>query len=484
MCDVNSSAGEYRTIEYMCYTNRRPTVAAQTDRGCHRRLVVRRKVLCYVEQAGGDVLAMSANDDKNRPVGLRRWWDQRSGTWWWATLVIVLPVALITATALITLLTFVDVGHDPKDRIEVIKTGLTVGAGTGGIVALILTGRRQWATEHDNRERRLTELYVKAVEQLGSEKAPVRHGGLYALARVGQDNPSQRQNVVDVLCAYLRAPYVPPGDAPVLRLGLPRPLLHRTRSADCGAGSAARDIPKLPTRGDVEDEARQEREVRLTAQRLLVRHLYHGDQKHLPATFWAGMNLDLTGAVLIDLDLSTCRVNDATFTRAKFSGPAEFAGAEFAGDAEFGEAEFGGDAWFSEAKFGGATGFAQAKFGAFAGFGRSKFCGEAVFTGAEFGRDAGFAGVEFGGYAWFGDAKFGGDAVFIRAKFGGVAGFAGVEFGGNAEFDGVELGGDTGFDCAKFATSVPAEVASYLASRSEDGQSPATSDDKTGAPDS
>ncbi|WP_103334968.1 pentapeptide repeat-containing protein [Amycolatopsis sp. CA-126428] len=273
-----------------------------------------------MSRAGGDFLAMSANGDKSRFGGLRRWWARRGGSWWWATLVIVLPVALITAIALITLLTFVDVAHDPKDRIEVIKTGLTVGAGTGGIVALILTGRRQWATEHDNRERRLTELYVKAVEQLGSEKAPVRHGGLYALARVGQDNPSQRQNVVDVLCAYLRAPYVPPLDAPVLRIGLPRPLVRTTRSADRGAKSAARDIPKLLTRGAVEDEARQEREVRLTAQRLLARHLHHDDQKHPPATFWANMNLDLTGATLIDFDLSNCRVNEATFTQAKFSG--------------------------------------------------------------------------------------------------------------------------------------------------------------------
>jgi hypothetical protein len=59
------------------------------------------------------------------------------------------------------------------------------------VVALVLSGRRQWhseETQRDTREdavaRRITELYGKAVEQLGSDKAPVRLGGLYALERL------------------------------------------------------------------------------------------------------------------------------------------------------------------------------------------------------------------------------------------------------------------------------------------------------------
>jgi hypothetical protein len=82
-------------------------------------------------------------------------------------------------------------------------------------------------TEHDAAERRLTELYLKAVEQLGSAQAAVRHGGLYALERVAQDNLSQRQTVVDVICAYLRNPYSPPPDTSGPRpLGVRRPMLR------------------------------------------------------------------------------------------------------------------------------------------------------------------------------------------------------------------------------------------------------------------
>ncbi|SFJ73581.1 hypothetical protein SAMN04489731_13522 [Amycolatopsis regifaucium] len=86
----------------------------------------------------------------------RRRWRARGGTWWWAIVVIVVPVALIAAGAVTTLLLFIDPGSDAKNRIELIKVGLTVGAGTGGVVALVLTGRRQWSTEHDNTERRST----------------------------------------------------------------------------------------------------------------------------------------------------------------------------------------------------------------------------------------------------------------------------------------------------------------------------------------
>ena len=65
----------------------------------------------------------------------------------------------------------------------------------------------------DATERHITELYTKAVEQLGSDKAPVRFGGLYALERLAQDNPAHRQTIVNVICAYLRMPFSPTAPA-------------------------------------------------------------------------------------------------------------------------------------------------------------------------------------------------------------------------------------------------------------------------------
>src|SRR5262249_33773020 len=151
--------------------------------------------------------------------------------------------------------------------------------------------------EHDATERRITELYIKAVDQLGSDRAAVRLGGLYALERLGQNNPDHRQTVVDVLCAYLRMPYTPPANDP-------------------------------------EDNSRwEELQVRQTAQRILADHLrdqtYGGQDAggSVPNTFWPGIELlDLRGAHLVDFHLIDCRIGSMEFHRVTFSGETLFRG--------------------------------------------------------------------------------------------------------------------------------------------------------------
>jgi hypothetical protein len=110
-------------------------------------------------------------------------------------------------------------GQGAQVQLDVIRTAGTLVVGTGGAVALLLTARRQRYTElalvhtdRDATERRITELYTKAADQLGSEKAPVRLAGLHALERLAQNTPEQRQTIVDVICAYLRMPYTPPDE--------------------------------------------------------------------------------------------------------------------------------------------------------------------------------------------------------------------------------------------------------------------------------
>ena len=48
--------------------------------------------------------------------------------------------------------------------------------------------------------------YQEAASQLGHAKAPVRLAGVYAMALLADDWEQQRQQCVDVLCAYLRMP--------------------------------------------------------------------------------------------------------------------------------------------------------------------------------------------------------------------------------------------------------------------------------------
>jgi hypothetical protein len=93
-------------------------------------------------------------------------------------------------------------GQEAPIQLDVIRTAGTLVIGTGGAVALLLTARRQRYTEltlvhtdRDATERRITELYTKAADQLGSEKAPVRLAGLYALERLVQNAPNLRQTM-------------------------------------------------------------------------------------------------------------------------------------------------------------------------------------------------------------------------------------------------------------------------------------------------
>ncbi|MFD8562982.1 pentapeptide repeat-containing protein [Streptosporangium canum] len=337
-----------------------------------------------------------------------------------------------------------------------IQTALAAGAGVGAAVTLMLAFRRQRHqehaahvtaylaernaalaeqvadnTKHDATERRVTDLYTKAVEQLGHASAAVRLGGLYALERLAQDNPGHRQTIVNVICAYLRMPYTPSEPAPTPDPGQDRKAALRAARRRYQAARAGVPLPAEPAPRQESGDREGELQVRLTAQRILTVHLRDdrpADQRStLPATpaFWEEMRLDLTGATLIDFELTNGHVTRAGFNKATFTGDAWFDEATFTGDARFDEATFTG-----HAVFGGAT------FTGHAFFSRATFTGGAWFIGATFTRDAWFDGATFTGNTGFVGATFTGDAQFGEATFTGNAGFNKATFTGDARFDG------------------------------------------------
>ncbi|MEU5690384.1 hypothetical protein [Actinosynnema sp. NPDC020468] len=223
-------------------------------------------------------------------------------------------------------------------RLDSIRTAGTLVVGTGGAAALLLAARRQRGaeidltlkelanrtTDHDASERRVTESYSRAAEQLGSEKAPVRLAGLYALERLAQGNPAQRQTIVNVVCAYLRMPYEPPETPPDARAGTKAAVRHQER--------------------------RQEREVRSTAQRVLRDHLRR-DADPIADLHWPDIDVDLAGATLVDFDFDHCKVRTARFTGARFVGGSWFRWTGFSGVVDFRSAHFSGVAVFDGALF-------------------------------------------------------------------------------------------------------------------------------------
>ena len=272
--------------------------------------------------------------------------------------------AAVVITAFAVTIWLLTIANDAKpgtdqanSRLDAVRTGLAAGAGAGAAVGLMLAFRRQHhqeiatvLTDRDATERRITELYTKAVEQLGSDKAPVRLGGLYALERLAQDNPAHRQTIVNVICAYLRMPF-----SPTEPTSKPEP----EATEDLGEPAA-----ETETRTDgIGDTWQQERQVRLTAQRILAEHLRDDRAKDQRSTdppgprFWPGIRLDLTGATLIDFNLMMPSWLTPGFGRATFTGHAWFDGATFSGDAWFERATFSGDATFSKATFSGDAEF-------------------------------------------------------------------------------------------------------------------------------
>jgi hypothetical protein len=366
---------------------------------------------------------------------------------WWMVAAAVAVVALVAWGATTGLLQVASTAKDPAAaQVEAIKTGLSIAAGTGGVFALLLAVRRQWHqevstaadathkeqvaadTRTDAAARRITELYTKAADQLGSDKAPVRLAGLYALERLAQDNEGQRATIVQVLCAYLRMPYTPPEDAP---------------------GPDATTEQREERRYLV-----QEREVRLTAQRILATHLHPGPDTNQPVTtFWPNTSLDLTGATLIDFDLGYCHLHTARFSGAWFVGPTCFGEAQFAGDAEFSEAQFGEDVLFIATKFARYAGFSGTRFAGDAVFRTSTFAGSAGFADVQFAGGVGFDEAQFAEQAWFLAAHFAGYAGFNRVRFAGDAVFAKAQFVEDAEFREVQFAGPAWFGEAQFAWS-------------------------------
>lgn len=320
-------------------------------------------------------------------------------------------------------------------RLDAVKTGLTVAAGIGAMVTLLLALRRQALseraqrfaeedserrqtlaeraqrhTEADAEERRITELYVQSVDQIGSDKAPVRLGGLYALDRLGDTSPLLRPTIIEVYCAYLRMPFTPVSE------------------------------------GD--DHARHEElQVRLAAQHLILKHCSpytHG--------FWgmdADINLNLGGATLVGFRATGCQFGRATLDGALFVGETNFDGAKWSGEASFDRVSFTNEASYAGAAFGKSASFRDATFKADAWFTDVTFAADADFHATVFDQEISFAKTRFSGVAAFAASHFGSHAQFAQAAFESPCDFRHAYFE-DASFRNVSFAGMADFNLSRF----------------------------------
>ena len=300
-----------------------------------------------------------------------------------------------------------------ENRLEFIKTALTVTGFIGVVLAAVYAYRKQRLTEAESHRAdsiALGDRYSAAASQLADSSAAVRMAGVYAMARLADDWPAQGQTCVDVLCAYLRM------------------------SPATGVDSVQDEEVRATILQVIRDRVRIRPEKKPGAQ--------------VPSD-WRSYSLNFTGvrfARQVDFEMSEFK-GRVTFERAIFDmsatfngclfGVGQFSGAHFLGDVDFESANFGGTASFSGAAFGGESAYFNAiwfkEHANFEGGVLEEHIGG--FTKAKFY----FYQSSFSKTATFDNRKFESDVDFDAAEFKAIASFKEVEFRAEASFRGTDF---------------------------------------------
>jgi uncharacterized protein YjbI with pentapeptide repeats len=267
-----------------------------------------------------------------------------------------------------------------------IFSGVTAAvAAVAAWIALI----RHFAQTDADRQRRITESYSKATEQLASDKMEMRLGGIYTLERISRESPDDYWTVMETLTAFVRErarwkepdldasktvvrfyqqdqqsdrPHHPPTDiAAVLTVIVRRPETERSREKKQGWRL---DLRRTDLRGAYLNGAHLEGanffEAHLERAILLGAHLEGANffEAHLERTYLNGAHLEganffaahlrhalLSEAHLERADLNRAHLEVAGLSKAHLEG-ADLNGAHLEG-AYLGEAHLEGANFFA-----------------------------------------------------------------------------------------------------------------------------------------
>ena len=255
--------------------------------------------------------------------------------------------------------------------------------------------REKSKTDKDKNERDHTRLvhaerrsrYTTAIEQLSSDKASIRLGGVYTLVGLVDEwlsdekttsSPEERhkegQVIINNLCAYIRSPL---------------PLAERAEQLDKDYAKDLQndfdgDIEKFDAdkRAFARDKAalEEERQVRQS----IIEEIHKRLQYIGTPGSWSKLDYDFSNAhFFYPID----------FVYSYFGVFSNFSGVTFTEDANFFGAEFTGDADFSRATFTEGVDFSGAYFTRYVNFSRGSFTGYVNFSGTIFQAEPIFVSV-------------------------------------------------------------------------------------------
>lgn len=283
------------------------------------------------------------------------------------------------------------------DRGEALKTGGLAAGSVVALYALWLNDRRRRVdedrqqldrqrqelesrrAEHD-RERAADERFLRAVELLGNDADQVRVGALHALAGLARSRPEYTQDVLDVICSYLRRPFDHP-DYAAIRGEDPPPVSYEERKK--------------------REAADRWRQVRLAAQRLIA--------DLLPVVGTEGArayDLDLHGATLEYFDISHRLIGQLrarslslyqsnSLHHCEIRGSAWFTNSTSWGRLYAHDMEFHERSWFSHFSAHQAVDFGWTLFHGDTKFANGTYRGPVSFRDARFDRNVDFTSATF-----------------------------------------------------------------------------------------
>jgi hypothetical protein len=188
---------------------------------------------------------------------------------------------------------------------------------TAGVVVAWVALMRHFAQTDADRQRRITESFSKAVEQLGEDKIEVRLGGVYSLERISRESLDDYLTVMENLTAFVRE-------------RSRRNEIARTSSSDAEqrvsrrayflwqqAGRPAGRDQEFWSDAVKQEELGEPPSADIAAVLTVIRRRSKKGRKRERIQAW---HLDFSGAVLRQSDFSEAHLEDAYFFGADLKG--------------------------------------------------------------------------------------------------------------------------------------------------------------------
>lgn len=285
------------------------------------------------------------------------------------------------------------------------------------------------------------ERYLKAVELLDSAHSYTRLGGVHALVALAdeyladqalqaEEKHTEGQRIVDVLCAYIRAPFELAFRYDELSQDKPSPHgVYRENHQEFSVHRA-----ELLAEAKVRQRALQEIHRRL-------RNFPQGDRRNYVEGSWSGFEYDFSNGVFfypVDMKDSWYQ-NSVDFSGCTYYASAEFSGSTYERSAYFcdstyydwvffnnstyfGEAQWSGSTYHDSARFSwsvyyGEVSFHDSIYGDSVFFDQSLYYDEALFYSSTYRGEAGFDGSLYRGSVFVSDSVFEGAVSLYGSVF-------------------------------------------------------------------